>query len=31
MYLGDFQKAYNDFGASSGVMHANKQLFPRQA
>jgi len=29
MYLCEFQKAYSDFGASSGVMHINKQLYPR--
>lgn len=30
MYLGDYQKAINDFNQSSGVMHVNKQLIPRQ-
>ena len=30
MYLGDYQKAINDFNQSSGVMHINKQLIPRQ-
>ena len=29
MYLSDYNKALNDFGKSSGIMHANKVLYPR--
>ena len=29
IYLGDYNKALNDFGKSSGIMHANKVLYPR--